>query len=101
MVFCLKAHQVPDFPDEKLWTEELHWLVCVMNRDDPAFNFIASLFSYALANEGLTERQAKAANKILARVQVDWLAGALDCQLNAQTVTKGISLEDLDVEGSA
>lgn len=78
--FTLFSHQAPDPPGSNLWTDWLRWLVCVMNHDDASLPFVASILSYALGN-GLTDRQARAAQKILQRVQGDFQAGVLDCQI--------------------
>lgn len=49
-----------------------------------SLHFIASVQSNGL-KDGLTDRQSKAANKILQRVYQDFKAGVLDCQMNEKT----------------
>lgn len=99
--FMLLDYQVPECPASTLWSDQLRWLICVMNPDDGSLHYIASVLAYALKNDCLTDRQSKAANKILRRVRLDFAAGVLDCQLN-EDVTDNLdkSLADMDIKGS-
>lgn len=77
--FTLRPEQVPDFPSATTWADQLRWCLAVMDAYDPELAFTASLLSYA-ARDGLSERQAKSANKIVRRVLDAWEGGRLDCQ---------------------
>lgn len=47
------------FPQDDSWVECLRFIVQTIERDDPYFEFCASLLSYALHNNGLSDKQAK------------------------------------------
>jgi hypothetical protein len=64
-----------------------------MNRDDTSLAFICGCLSYCLQHEGtLTQRQARAAQKVFERVLARWWGGQLDCQVgDVVTVTQDAS----------
>lgn len=43
--------------------EAMKWMISVMNRDDKALSFVASVLSQFLARGGMTEKQAAAIEK--------------------------------------
>ncbi len=78
--FTLQRHQVPEPPEgSDQWSDWLRWLVMVMNPTDPQFPLIASLLHYAAQNGAQTQRQAKAANRTIARVHDAYSVGDLLC----------------------
>lgn len=80
MSFSLNCDQVPDYPTTRTWTDVLRWAVMVMDPDDTRLPFMASVLSQAIEKDGLSEKQTKACNRILASVTKDWMAGILVCQ---------------------
>jgi hypothetical protein len=88
---------VPPPPDGNLWDDNLRWCVFVMNKGDPQRHFAASCLAWVLKTGGLSERQAKACEKMLARITALYDAEALDCQsvdemsdLSAQVARRGM-----------
>ena len=75
----------------------------MMNSDDTSLFFIASVYSHALKNDGfISDRQSKAAQKIRGRVEADYYAGVLDCQMNdGDVVTATSDLLNINVQGEA
>ena len=71
---------VPPPPTNDLWVDVLRWLVAVMDMDDPDLAFTSSLLSHCLNHGGLTDKQAKYARKIIARLTAHYEAGTLDFQ---------------------
>jgi hypothetical protein len=71
-------------PPGSAWVDALRWLVCVMDSDDRgSLAFVASCLAWALNHDGtLTERQARACQKVLQRVTRAWHAGILDVQID-------------------
>lgn len=78
--FTLQSYQVPDFPESTIWTDQLRWLIMVMDPDDKQLPFIASCLAYSFKNNGLTEKQAVVCNKILQRVCARFESETLLCQ---------------------
>jgi hypothetical protein len=74
------AQYVPPPPDNSRWIDLLKWIVTVMDADDPDLSFVASLLHHAIDRPGLTDRQAKYAEKIRARIEGLYARGALGCQ---------------------
>lgn len=72
--------RVPQPPTTGLWADALRWIVAVMDADDPDLGFIASLLNHCLNHGGLTERQAKYAEKIKTRIEAHFDAGILAAQ---------------------
>jgi hypothetical protein len=101
--WALLDWQVPDPPSSQVWTDHLRWLVAVMDHDDSDLAFIASLLSYALKFDGLTEKQAAPANKILARVRRMWREDRLSVQQPSDESSDEASglLADLSAAGEA
>ena len=101
--WALLDWQVPDPPSSQVWADHLRWLVAVMDHDDSDLAFIASLLSHALKFEGLTEKQAAPANKILARVRRMWREDRLSVQQpsNEDSGEASESLADLPPAGEA
>lgn len=96
--FLLFEHQVPSKPTANTeWCGVLRWMICVMNHDDASMHFIASVLAHCLKNGHLTDRQDKAATKILKRVCWVFDAGVLDCQLNESPTS--VFRNDLDPKG--
>lgn len=54
---------------ERAWPEILHEAVRAMATDDRDLGFMSSLLASALKYDGLTDRQAKYANRILDRMR--------------------------------
>lgn len=52
-----------------------------MNHDDKSMYFIAGCLSHFLKHGGLSDRQARACNKVVSRLLDEAEAGTLDCQL--------------------
>lgn len=78
--FTLTRHQVPEPPyGSRAWFDWLRWMVVVMNPDDPQFHFVASLLSSAARYGRLTEKQAAAGNRAIARITDAYEAGDLLC----------------------
>ncbi|MBL4802295.1 MAG: hypothetical protein JKY45_10410 [Emcibacter sp.] len=100
--FSLYAHQVPEYPNGNDWGDALRWLISVMDYDDKSLPFIAGLLAYYYTKEGLTARQAKPANKVLAKVLDMHSAGVLYCQANEEDYPSAqTDLSTMDVEGEA
>lgn len=100
--FMLFDHQVPEPPETTPWVDHFRWLIFVMNPDDPALHFVASVLAYALDKGGVTSRQQKAALKILERVVRDHRAGVLECQNNAEDEVFALTdLSNMKPEGRA
>ena len=78
--FSLTFDQVPDPPDGGKWMDVLRWCICVMDPKDTRLSFIAGCLSYALVNDGLTQKQAAACQSILDRLIDDFGRGILVCQ---------------------
>lgn len=78
--YRLPPGAVPEFPQSTLWMDLLRWALVVMDHDDRDLGFMASLLSYCLDHQGLTEKQAKYARRIFVRVHATWLADQLECQ---------------------
>lgn len=76
----LLKHQVPDPPESDFYKSILRWLLMVMDEDDVYMEFVASVYSYGLKNEGLTEKQAAAISKIFTKIKHNHINGFLECQ---------------------
>jgi hypothetical protein len=94
--FSLTMDQVPSLPTICTWPDALRWMVCVMDPDDSRFAFIASCLSYSVKNDGLTDKQSAACEKILQRVYAEYNEGILICQ---NTIPKGEGESD-DADGA-
>ena len=79
--FSLPSWLVPQPPASDHWADHLRWLVGVMDFDDPALAFVASLLAYTVRYNGLTPRQERCAVRILERVRRMWAEKRLRCQL--------------------
>ena len=55
-------------PTSDKWVDILRWCICTLPNDDDDMSFIASLFSYAHHNGGLTDKQARAASNVVRRI---------------------------------
>lgn len=71
---------VPPRPSKSKWEHQLRWLIAVMDDDDSSIQFVASCLSHCIKNDGLTQRQAQACQRILDRVSDMWMRSVLDCQ---------------------
>jgi hypothetical protein len=71
---------VPPPPSGTLWDDNLRWCIFVMNKADPQRHFAASCLAWVLKSGGLSEKQSKACEKMLARISSAYEDGALDCQ---------------------
>lgn len=78
--YRLSPGSVPEAPQNDRWPDYLRWVIAVMDADDRDLGFMASLLSYCLDHQGLTEKQAKYARRIFVRVHATWLADQLECQ---------------------
>lgn len=78
--YSLAPSQVPAPPASAQWVEQLRWCMAVMDSDPDELGFVAGLISYAIKQGGLTEKQAKYAQRLLDRVTEDWEAGKLGFQ---------------------
>lgn len=58
----------------------LKWMIGVMDRDDKSLAFIASVFSYAMKNGAVSEKQADAAGRVYDKVVAQFDAGHLAVQ---------------------
>jgi hypothetical protein len=72
----------PPIPDSDLWTDHLHWCIKVMPYDDPDAGFIGGLLSYAHANNGLTPKQAKYAQRTMDRLRSLYHRAELPSQID-------------------
>lgn len=80
--FSLFSHQVPSPPKSLAWVDILKLVVCVMDPDDTRLGFAAGCLSQAAKHSGLTEKQAKACQKIYERMLSDYRQQILVCQNN-------------------
>jgi hypothetical protein len=71
----------PEFPNSDQWVIILHWCIRVMEPGDPDIEFTASILSYCHKFDGLTEKQAKYATRILERLKALYDLGELPLQL--------------------
>lgn len=55
-------------PDSDDWAEWLRWAIFVMATDDRDLGFVASLLSYRMTRGALTDKQIKAALKVIRRL---------------------------------
>lgn len=89
-------------PDRDEWKQLLHWLLRVMDADDPDLAFTASVFSHCLKFGGLSDKQAKWAGKIMYRVLASHERGELGHQMHRSVVTTtSCNLSNLTPEGEA
>ena len=88
MTFYPSAKDVPPPPSSSLFDDHLRWAVFVMDRDDPQRHFAASCLAWVLKSGGLSERQAAACVRLLARIRELYGAGALECQAPPQAELK-------------
>lgn len=56
-------------PDDPSWTAQLHWAVRSIPTADKDLGFLASLLSHALKNGGLSDKQARYAERALDRIR--------------------------------
>lgn len=56
---CLKVNV--KIPEDCSWKEFLRFYCQTCDYDDPSLPFMASMWSYAIANDGLTGKQAESA----------------------------------------
>ena len=91
--FILDPWGIPDFPSSLKWADHLRWCVAVMDGDDADLGFAASLLSHALKG-GLTEKQARYAQRVIDRVRAHHSSGLLDCQQDRPLVPGAPSLGD-------
>lgn len=105
--FSLYCDQVPHPPRySDLWADWLRWMICVMDHDDDALPFVASILSHAL-KVGLTERQGRAILKVQRRTLREYEAGVLNCQSISRPETErlygheAISLAETPAKGRA
>lgn len=56
-------------PDNASWAAQLHWAVRSIPTDDKGLGFLASLLSHALKYGGLSDKQARYANRALERIR--------------------------------
>lgn len=59
----------PKPPKDESFKEWLGYMVQIMDRDGEDFQFVVGLLSYALTNGGLSDKQAKWANRLIYPVQ--------------------------------
>ena len=95
MTFYPSSQDVPPPPTNAMFDDHLRWAVFVMDRDDPQRHFAASCLAWVLKSGGLSERQAAACVRLLARIRELYGAGALECQAAPQaeltaTTRKGL-----------
>lgn len=55
----------PKPPKDESFKEWLGYMAQIMNRDGEDYVFVVGLLNYALSNDGLTDRQAKWANRLI------------------------------------
>lgn len=100
--FKLRPYEVPDFPNSRRWVDQLRWCLAVMDHDDDDISFLASLLGHAAGDRGgLTEKQAKYAQRIVDRVVALHSAGHLACQAEDETIRAGVGLADQPPAGRA
>lgn len=51
------------YPRAHTWQEILRFIAQTMNPDDPYLDFVVSLWSYSIKNNGLTDKQAASIEK--------------------------------------
>jgi hypothetical protein len=54
------------YPSDNSYKEQLIFVLKTMDKDDEDFPFVVSLLSFLFTNGGLTEKQARWANRIIA-----------------------------------
>lgn len=67
----------------------MKWMVSVMDRDDKALHFVASVLSHFLKNGGLSEKQAAALEKRYAIVLDQFDRGVLHIQTGGVPAGEG------------
>lgn len=67
----------------------MKWMISVMDRDDKALHFVASVLSHFLKNGGLSERQADAVGKRYSIVLDQFERGVLHIQTGGAPVGDG------------
>jgi hypothetical protein len=60
---------MPNPPKNESFAEWLGYLAQILDRDNEEFPFVVSLLSFALTNGGLSDKQAKWANRLIYPVQ--------------------------------
>ena len=95
----------PDFaaspPRTRLWGDHLRWLICVMSGEDKGLPFIAGVFAKHMRQGDLTEKQRQVALQILRRVQQEYMAGVLPCQVSREIRNPTFDLASAEAEGEA
>lgn len=85
----------PAIPESTQWTDVLHWCVRVMDIDDPDLGFAASILSHAIKFGGLSEKQARYAQRIFDRLATLYHRQQLPAQIAAAP------LATMHVQGNA
>lgn len=86
-------------PTSDKWHVILHWMLRVIPPDDSRVPFLASLLTHCHRSEGLTEKQAAAANKIYVKLLGDYECFALEYQKYEDR--SATALANMDPAGSA
>lgn len=58
------------------WSETLHWIVRILPPGHPDVSFAASLLHHSIERPGLTERQARYAQRLLGRARDEYCGSA-------------------------
>jgi len=85
----------PPIPSSTAWVDVLHWCVRVMDVDDPDLGFAASILSHAIKFDGLSEKQARYAQRIFDRLATLYHRQQLPGQIAAT------ALAMMQVQGNA
>ena len=59
-------------PKSNYWTDYLEFTLRMLPQGDPAFSFVASLYTYAEHHGGLTDKQIKRAKKYSDAAEKKW-----------------------------
>ncbi len=78
--FMLAPHQVPAPPVSNYWVDHIRWCIAVMDSGDRSLDFIASCLSHAIRYDGLTDKQARAVQRVVDRLVLAHHDGRLECQ---------------------
>jgi hypothetical protein len=85
----LQPSQVPAFPVAGTDSDQLRWLLFVMNCHDSRLPFVAGLFEHSLSRH-LSRRQLDCLLPIMADVRKMYDLGQLDCQAGGEHPERGV-----------
>ncbi len=70
----------PRPPTTRQWRDILRWLVAVMDDDDKALGFVASMLNHAIERDGLTPKQVIHAERLWMAYEARYRLGELESQ---------------------